>query len=218
MINIRKSIKKHWLQFTLIILICVLAAVIWVIMQDSPSEPTITTNNTIQGIQELLLNEQDLQLLGMTTELNEQDLQQLGITGNGTNCKIEEDYTNIVDSSLGQYSICIYNISSLNDTEVIIELKKFTNFEALNGTYQYDSLHLYSIEGLISENDYGDQSRFRVNNVNDYGGQFNDPNVFYYHLWFSKDEYLIHITSKGGSKEAADYIAKIGRRILTKFG
>ena len=186
--------------------------------QESPSGPTIRTTPTISGTQELVFNEQDLQQLGMTSDLNEQDLQQLGITGNGTNCQTEEDYTNIVDSSLGQYSICIYNISSLNDTQVIIQLQKFANYEALNGAYQYDSQHLYSIQGLISENDFGDQSRFRVNNENDYGGQYNDPNVYYYHLWICKNEYLIHITSNGRSKEAKEYIAKIGRRILSKFG
>ncbi|MFH0949069.1 MAG: hypothetical protein V1802_01125 [Candidatus Aenigmatarchaeota archaeon] len=167
------------------------------------------------GTQDLLLNTQDLQQLGMTSDLNTQDLQQLGITS-GTNCQTDKDYTNIVDSSLGQYSICIYKISSSNDTQVIIELQKFANYEALNGSYQYGSLHLYSVEGLISENDYGDQSRFRVNNVNDYGGQYNDPNVYYYHLWICKDEYLIHITSKG-SKEAEGYVASIGRQILSKF-
>ena len=181
-----------------------------------PSGPTIKTVHGISGTQELVLNEQDLQQLGMTSNLNNQDLQQLGITGNGTNCQTDEKYTNIVDSSEGQYSICIYSISSLNDTQVIIELQKFANYEALNGSYQYGSLHLYSIEGLISENDYGDQSRFRVNNENDYGGQYNDPNVYYYHLWICKDLYLIHITSNR-AKEADEYVAKIGRQILSKF-
>jgi len=181
-----------------------------------PSGPTIKTVHGISGTQELVLNEQDLQQLGMTSDLNNQDLQQLGITGNGTNCQTDEKYTNIVDSSEGQYSICIYSISSLNDTQVIIELQKFANYEALNGSYQYGSLHLYSIEGLISENDYGDQSRFRVNNENDYGGQYNDPNVYYYHLWICKDLYLIHITSNR-AKEADEYVAKIGRQILSKF-
>ena len=176
----------------------------------------IKTTPTISGTQELVLNEQDLQQLGMTSDLNEQDLQQLGMS-NGTNCRTDEDYTNIVDSSLGQYSICIYNINSLNDTWVVIELQKFANYEALNGSYQYDSQHLFSIQGIISENDYGDQSLFRVNNENDYGGQFNEPGVYYYHLWICKDLYLIHITSKG-SKDAGEYITKIGRRILSKFG
>ena len=188
------------------------------IAQNPPSGPAMNTTSRISGTQELVLNEQDIQQLGMTSDLNEQDLQQMGITGNGTNCQTDKNYTNIVDSSQGQYSICIYNIGSLSDTEVIIELQKFANYEALNGAYQYDSQHLYSIQGLISENDFGDQSRFRVNNVNDYGGQYNDPNMYYYHLWICKDLYLIHITSSGRSKEAVDYIAKIGRQILSKFG
>jgi hypothetical protein len=181
-------------------------------VQNPPSGPTIS------GIQELALNAQDLQQLGMTRDLNEQDLQQLGITGNGTNCRTDEAYTNIVDSSQGQYSICVYNLSSLNGTQIIVELQRFADYEALNGSYQYSSLHLYSIQGLISENDYGDASRFRVNNVNDYGGQYNDPNVYYYHLWICKDLYLIHITSSGRSKEAKDYVARIGLQILSKFG
>ena len=170
-------------------------------MQDQPSGPTIKATNTISGTRELVLNEQDLQ--------------QIGMTGDGTGCPTEE-YTTNEYAPLAQYNFCNYTINSLNGTEVIIELKKFTNFEALNGTYQYDSLHLYSVEGLISENDYGDQSRFRVNNEHDYGGQYNDPNVYYYHLWIGKNEYLIHITSKG-AKGAEEYIAKIGRQILSKF-
>jgi len=181
-------------------------------VQDSPSGPTIKTTHTISGNQELVLNEQDLQQLGMTGD----GLQQLGMTSNGTDCQTEEYQTDEY-SPLAQYSICSYTINSLNDTEVVIELKKFANLEDLNGTYQYESLHLRSIEGLISENDYGDQSRFYLNNENDYGGQYNDPTVYYYHLWIGKNEYLIHITSKG-SKEAEEYIAKIGRQILSKFG
>jgi hypothetical protein len=105
----------------------------------------------------------------------------------------------------------------LNDTGVVIELKKYTNSGDLNGSYQYESLHLRSIEGLISENDYGDQSRFYVNNENDYGAEYNDPNMYYYALYISKNEYLIYVTSKGTSVEAKEYVAKIGRRILSKF-
>ncbi|MBU0472314.1 MAG: hypothetical protein KKF89_00395 [Nanoarchaeota archaeon] len=170
-------------------------------VQDLPSEPTIKTTHTILEIHELVLNEQDLQ--------------QLGIEGNETNCKTEEQTA--FDLSMVQYSVCSYIISNLNDTQVIIELKKFTNSSELENAYQYESSHLYSVEGLISENDYGDQSRFRVSNEHDYGGQYNDPNVYYYHLWICKDLYLIHITSIGRSKEAVDYIAKIGRRILSKY-
>lgn len=165
-------------------------------VQDGGSTPTIS------GIQDLMLNEQDLQ--------------QLGRMSDGTDCQIE-DYQANENAPVTQTGICSYIINSLNDTQVVIQLTEFANLEDLNGTYQYDSLHLYSVEGLISENDYGDQSRFRVNDVNDYGGQFNEPGVYYYHLWICKDLYLIHITSKG-SEEAEEYIAKIGRRILSKFG
>lgn len=150
--------------------------------------------------------------------LDEQDLQQLGMTVSGTGCRTDEGYSNIVDSSTGQYTFCNYTVDALVDTSVIIELQRFANREALNGTYQYNSLHLFSVEGLISENDFGDQSRFRVNSEKDYGGEFNEPGVYYYHLWICKDEYLIHITSGGRSEEARDYIAETGRLILSKFG
>ncbi|MBM3309125.1 MAG: hypothetical protein FJY77_02635 [Candidatus Altiarchaeales archaeon] len=172
------------------------------------------TTHTISGTQDLVLDEQDLQQLGMTNDADEQNLEQLGL--NGTNCKTEEQTA--FDLSMVHYSVCSYVINSLNDTQVIIELKKFINSSELDGAYQYDSSHLYSIEGLISENDYGDKSRFRVNNEHDYGGQYDPPGVYYYHLWICKNEYLIHITSGGRNKEAEGYIAKIGQQILTKFG
>ena len=181
-------------------------------------KPTIKTTPSLSGTQDLILNEQDLQQLGMASDPNNQDLKQLGITGNGTNCQTDDSYSNIVDTSMGQYTICSYIINSENDTQVIIELQKFADYEALNGSYQYNSLHLFSAQGLISENDFGDQSRFRVNNENDYGGNINNaPNVHYYHLWFTKNEYLIHITSKG-SNEAEGFITKIAQQILSKFG
>ncbi|MDO8480907.1 MAG: hypothetical protein Q7S65_03755 [Nanoarchaeota archaeon] len=145
-------------------------------------------------------------------ELTEQDLAQLGMSGS---CRTEA-YETGPYSSLAQYSFCNYTISSLPDTKVIVELSQFSNVTDLNGTYQYSSLHLRSAEGLISENEYGDQSRFYVNNENDYGGQYTDPSISYYSLYFTKNEYLVHVTS-GGSKEAEAYIADIGRRILAKF-
>jgi hypothetical protein len=168
---------------------------------QNPSGPT-TTTQTISGIQELALNEQDLQ--------------QLGMARGGADCSIVEDQTDSY-SQMVQYSFCNYTINSLNDTTVIIELRKYTSLEDLNGTYQYESSHLFSIQGLISENDYGDQSRFRVSDEHDYGGEYNKPGVYYYHLWICKDKYLIHITS-GTSKEAKGYVADIGRKILSKFG
>lgn len=181
--------------------LAIILAILLILIGGCSTVQNGRTTPAISGTQDLVLNEQDLQQLGMSI---------------GTDCQTDEEYTNIVDSSLGQYSFCNYTI--LDDTEVIIELQKFANYEALDGSYQYDSSHLYSIEGLISENDYGDKSRFRVNNENDYGGQFNEPGVYFYHLWICKNEYLIHITSNGRSKEAGEYIAKIGRRILSKFG
>lgn len=163
------------------------------ILQDEKSDKTISATQTISGTQALVLNEQDLQQLGMAVY--------------GTDCQTEEYQTNAY-SPLAQYSFCTYAINSLNNTQVVLELQKFTNLEDLNGTYQYSSLHLRGFQGLISEDDYGDLSRFYVNN---------ESAVYYYHLWICKNEYLIHITSKG-SKEAEEYIAKIGRGILRKFG
>ena len=162
---------------------------------------TSSGNHAISGTQDIVLSEQDIQQLGMTSA--------------GIDCNTEEYETNEY-SPLAQYSMCKYNISSLNDTEVVIELKKFTNLEDLNGTYQYDSLHLYSIEGIISENEFGDQSRFRVNNENDYMGHLNDPNVYVYHLWITKNEFLVHITSSG-TVEVEHSIEGIGQRIMSKF-
>ena len=138
--------------------------------------------------------------------LNEKDLEQLGMISNETDCQTEEYETNEY-SPLAQYSICYYTINSFNDTQAVLELQKFANLMDLNGTYQYSSLHLRGFQGLISENEHGDLSRFYVNN---------ESTVYYYHLWIIKNEYLIHITSKG-SKDAQDYITKIGRVILAKF-
>ncbi|MFH1133920.1 MAG: hypothetical protein V1735_05490 [Nanoarchaeota archaeon] len=168
---------------------------------EQDAVPAPKQSQTIYGTQELVLTGQDLQQLGMA----------------GPGCRTEEGYTNIVDPSQGQYSFCNYTIARLNDTEVLIELQKFDNIEALNGTYQYQSLHYFSVEGLLSEDDFGDQSRFRVSNEHDYGGQFNDPDVSYYHLWITKDLFLIHITTQG-SNGTREHVAAIGRRILSKFG
>jgi hypothetical protein len=142
-------------------------------------------------------------------------LQQLGMTEDGADCKTEE-YETSESSPLVQYSICSYLIDDLDDTEVVIELKKFTNLADRNGSYQYESLHLRgyqgadkeAFEGLISENDYGDLSSFYYNN---------ESTVYYYHLYICKEQYLIHITSKG-TKDAEKPIAEIGRLILAKFG
>jgi hypothetical protein len=191
-------------------ILVVLIAVGCTKVQEPPSQTT-----TISGTQDLVLTAQELEQLGMTKDLNEQDLQELGI--NDGNCWTDEAYSSIVDSSLGQYTICAYLIPSLADTQVTIELQKFANPEAIDGSYQYRSSHLFGAEGLISENTFGDQSRFRVNSEDDYGAEFNQPGFYYYHLWIAKDLYLIHITSSG-TEEAEEEIAGIGRQILSKFG
>lgn len=204
------------IKLVIIIAIILILAGGSLILQYLPSGPKNGETSPVSGTRDLLLTEQELQQLGMVSEINDTVLQQLGITG-GTNCWTDNEYSNIVDSSSGQYSICAYLIPGLNNTSVIIQLQKFENYDALNGSYQYDSSHYYSAEGLISENEYGDQSRFRVNNENDYGGQYNEPGVYYYHLWITKDLYLIHVTSGGRSQEADDYVVNIGQAILSKF-
>jgi hypothetical protein len=190
------------MKLTMILAILLVLIVGCSTAQNPSTGQSLNTAQTITGIQDLMLNEQDLQ--------------QLGMMRSGIACQTEEQTS--INSLPVQYGFCNYTINSLNDTELIIELQEFTNLQDLNNSYQYSSLHYYSVQGLISENDFGDQSRFRVNNVNDYGGQYNDPNVYYYHLWICKDVYLIHITSKGRNIEAVDYIPKIGRQILAKFG
>lgn len=147
--------------------------------------------------------------------LTDSDLNQLEISSNGTICEINEFETSEL-SPLKKSSTCYYLIDSLNDTEIVIDLKEYTNFHDLNGTYQYSSSHLRSSEGIISENKYGDQSRFSVNHEDDYGSEFNQEGIYYYHLWITKEKFLIHITSKG-SEEAKDYILRIGSKILSNF-
>ncbi len=191
--------------------IAILAILVLVIAGCSLKQETPPPQPTnVASITDLLLTNDDLAKLGLTTQV--QEIEVLGL--NGTNCRTEK-YTTTVDSPLGEYGICAYGIS--NHTQVIIELKKFTNLNDLNGSYQYDSLHYYSVQGLISENTIGDQSRFRVSNEHDYGGEFNDPSVFVYHLWFTKDLYLIHVTSKG-TTDVKDDIVEVATMILEKFG
>jgi hypothetical protein len=149
--------------------------------------------------------------------LNSQDLAQLGMAGaksyDGNDCQTEQQ-TSIYSSEV-QYSVCNYTIAGL-DASLIVELKKFSIQEDLDGTYQYESSHLFSAQGLISEDTFGDKSRFRVSNENDYGGQYNQPGVYYYHLWIVKGHFLIHITS-GGANETGEYVADTGLQILSKF-
>ena len=173
------------------------------VAQEVPLEPTVTTTSPVSGNQYLVLTEEDLE--------------QLGIANNGIDCTTEE-YETSEFSPLAQYSFCIFNITSQNDTEVVLEIKKFTNLNDLNGSYQYESSHLLGSKGILSQNDYGDQSKFHVNNEDDYGAEFNTPGIYYYNLWFTKNEYLIHITSKGTKEGVKEDIATIGRRILSTFG
>jgi hypothetical protein len=196
------------MKLAIIFAILLISTVGCSVVKDSQSGPTMNTTNTTTNTTHAISGAQQLILTG-------QDLAQLEMKSNGTDC-MTEDYQTDEYSPVAQYSICSYTINGLNDTQVVIELQKFTNLNDLNGTYQYASLHLRSVEGLLSENDYGDQSRFYVNNENDYGGQYDDPNIHYYTLYICKDKYLIHITSSG-SKDAQEYVARIGRQILSKF-
>lgn len=178
-------------------------------LDDKVSNPSA---QKLSSTQDLTLDRQDMEELDMISYPDNQDLQQIGVTfDDGTACNTEEYETN-EHSSLAEYSICSY---ILDDTEIIIELKKFTDKNDLNGSYQYDSSHYYSAEGMISENTFGDLSRFRVNNEHDYGGT--NTSMYYYHLWITKDDFLIHITSKG-TVEAQDTIADIGEKIVGKLG
>jgi len=175
----------------------------------------------IKGTQELILTQQDTSYLGLTPNLNEEEISFFEM--NGTNCRTDNSYGNVVDASTGQYSICVYKTNSVNDSlingsSVVVEITKFADYDALNGSYQYNSLHLFGAKGYFGENTFGDQSRFHVNSDDDYGAQFdtNPPNVRFYHLWFTKGLYMVHITSKG-SVDDKEYIANIGRTILEKF-
>lgn len=167
---------------------------------------------SVTGIGDLLLSEQDLVQAGLTRDVHDEVLAQLGL--DGTNCKTEEQ--TVFDASGVDYGICSYASSSLNNTQVIIELKKFANASEAKNAYYYDSSHLYSAKGIISKDEYGDQSLFRMNSKDDYMGNLDPADLFYYHLWFIKDAYLIHITSKG-SKDAGEMVARIASIIEARF-
>lgn len=180
------------------IFITIILVVIAGCSQEKNDDKTVT----VPRIQELLLSQQDLSELGMTT--------------NGTDCIIEEFQTSEF-SPLGVYGTCFYTITKDN-TEVVIEYKKFSNKDDLNGAYQYESSHYRSVEGILEQDTYGDQSKFYVNNENDYGAEFNPPGVYFYTLYFTKDEFMVHVTTKGKKEETKEDIANIGRVILSKFG
>ncbi|MBU5689773.1 MAG: hypothetical protein QXM68_00360 [Candidatus Aenigmatarchaeota archaeon] len=145
---------------------------------------------------------------------NEQDLQNLKLSKSG-NCVLEK-YKTDQYSPLEEYGFCNYTVNELSDTWIWVEFKKFSNVNDLNQAYQYDSSHLFGSKGLISENTFGDKSRFRVNSDDDYGAEFNPPGVYFYHLWICKGHYLIHITSRG-SESAKSYIERMAENILLKI-
>jgi hypothetical protein len=178
----------------------VLLLLLLVLVGCSPKEEPVSTVSAVSGNQDLMFTQEDLT--------------SLGIQGDEISC-LTEKYETGEYSSLAEYSFCNYTITSLNNTEVLIQLSKFTNKNDRDGAYQYDSSHLRSSDGIISRDEYGEQSTFSKNSVNDYGGQFNDPDVHYYHLWIVKEDYLIHITSKG-SIDAKEYIAKMGEQYIAK--
>lgn len=169
---------------------------------------------SILNTEELILNNNDIQEIGLIPYPQNPDLENLDISLGEDGCRTEIYETN--RSSLAQDTFCSYKIDELNGTDIIIEIKKFTNLKDLNGSYQYSSSHLQSSKGIISENEFGDQSIFRVNHEDDYMGNLNEEDVYYYHLWIAKDFYLIHVTS-GGSEDAKEYISEIGKTILSKF-
>ncbi|MCX8179005.1 MAG: hypothetical protein N3D75_04225 [Candidatus Aenigmarchaeota archaeon] len=154
-------------------------------------------------------------LLRQNVELKIDDIEMENIGFSVANECVKE-YYNQRQSSIKQYIYCNYTVNSLSDTWIFLEIKKFQNKNDLYNAYEYDSQHLFAADGIISENTYGDKSRFRINSKNDYGAEFVDPNISYYHLWICKNNYLIHITSKG-SKQANEYIERMADLILSKF-
>ena len=180
--------------------IYIFLAVLLILVAGCSQKQENETISKITGIQELVLSEQEVQQLGMTSDKD---------------CEIET-YETSPSSTLAQYGVCFYTMTN-DDTEVVIEYKKFTNQNDLNGAYQYESSHLRSSEGILEENTYGDQSKFYVNNENDYGAEFNPPGVFFYSLYFTKDEFLVHVTTKGMNEETKEDVANIGAVILTKY-
>jgi len=158
----------------------------------NPSDNNINSNpidNKITSTSELTLT---------TGELNK-----FNIEINESSCDTQTYETGNF-SSQSHYTICFYE---MGDTKIVFQLSKYTNFNDLNGSYQYDSLHLRGFNGLIEENKYGNLSRFYVNN---------ESTTYYYHVWIVENPFLIHVTSKG-VKEDKDIIENIGKSIISKF-
>ncbi|MBU5688357.1 MAG: hypothetical protein KQA41_02720 [Candidatus Aenigmarchaeota archaeon] len=149
-----------------------------------------------------------------TVTLDDNDLKELNLSI--ANECITEKYQAQQHSSLSEYTYCNYTADNLKDTWIFVEIKKFTNLNDLENSYQYESSHLFGSKGLLSENEFGDKSKFRVNAEDDYGAEFNPPGIYYYHLWITKGYYMIHITSKG-SMDADKTIKDMGQRILLKI-
>jgi hypothetical protein len=168
---------------------------------ETPIVPVANSTSTVSGVEDLVLNPQDLAQLGLTQDADE--------------CPTET-YQVSEYSTQAQYNFCNYTVDAINGTVIVVQLQKYADMESLNGSYQYSSLHLRSIDGLLSQDDYGDQSRFYVNSVNDYMGELTDPNITYYSLFFCKDKYLVQVSSSG-SKDAKEYVADLGKKILSKF-
>ncbi|MFT4343561.1 MAG: hypothetical protein ACMXYE_02330 [Candidatus Woesearchaeota archaeon] len=168
---------------------------------------TTTENNeteitsSINTVQELVLTSQEIDELGLALVED--------------SCRIEV-YETTEHSSLAEFSMCNYTIPRLDNTTLHIILNKYTNTHDLNGSYQYSSLRLSSAAGIISEDEFGDQSRFRKNHEDDYGAEHNDPDVHFYNMWITKDTFLIHITTRG-SEEADAYVISIAETLMSKF-
>jgi hypothetical protein len=123
-----------------------------------------------------------------------------------------ENFNASSNSPLIASSFCSY-FSFDESSEVIISISKYSNFDDLFGSYQYQSSHLRSVEGLISEDFFGDFSKFYVNVEEDYMGYLNDVDIYYYHLWIVSGDFLIHITSKSYLEEH-DLLIGIAERFM----
>ncbi len=147
------------------------------------------------------------------------NIESLNLVSNDSGCIIQvQEQTEY--SPRGEYAMCTYYVNNFSGTQVIIEFSQFADENNLNGSYQYNSGHLTGSKGIVALNTFGDQSRFSHNSDDDYGAEFNDPNITYYHLWFTKDLYMVHVTSKGATanKEVDEVaISNIGKKILSKF-
>jgi hypothetical protein len=177
--------------------------------------PTSPEPATVQGTQELILTDDDLTAVGLSPNTDPADNQVLRIP-NGTNCRTETTYGKNVTVENGAYTICTYTADDLNNTEITVETRRFKDQASLNGSYQYESSHLFSEDGLISRDELGDQSTFRKNSDQDYGGANNNESMHYYHLWATKDLYYVHVTSSG-SDEARSIVRGVAERTLAKL-